>query len=120
MYDVPDRQMKVGRKGRCAGCQNQWVPVIASLDIAEVEAEEAVPAAAHAAMASLPGMTAMDRLAAHQVVPKRNMVLLAAWVGSGVGVMLLVFAAYGWRADLMSAWPPSVRLYAALGLVGGH
>lgn len=120
MYDVPDRQMKVGRKVRCAGCQNQWVPVIAPLDIAEVEADEAVPAAAHAEMGSLPGMTAMDRLAAHQVVPKRNMVLLAAWVGSGVAVMLLVLAAYGWRADLMSAWPPSVRLYAALGLVAGH
>ena len=123
MYDVPDRQMKVGRKVRCAGCQNQWVPMIAPLDVAgDVdEAEEAAPAeAVHAAMASVPGMTAMDRLAAHQVLPKRYMVLLAAWAGSGVAVVLLVLAAYGWRADLMSAWPPSVRLYAALGLVEDH
>jgi hypothetical protein len=58
----------------------------------------------------------MDRLAAHQVVPKRDMALLAAWVGSGVAVILLVLAAYGWRADLISAWPPSARLYAVLGL----
>ena len=122
MYDVPDRQMKVGRKVRCVSCQNQWVPVSVPLDAAGdvAEAEEPGPVAVHAAPPPVPGMTAMDRLAAHQVAPKRNMVLLAAWAGSAVAVVLLVLAAYGWRADLVSAWPPSARLYAALGLVDSH
>ncbi len=120
MYDVPDRQMKVGRKVRCTSCQNQWVPVIAPQDGAGDAAATAPAAEVHAASPPPPGMTAMDRLAAHQIVPKRDKVLMAAWAASGIAVLVLLAAAYGWRADLMSVWPPSVRLYAAIGLVGHH
>ena len=41
---------------------------------------------------------------------------IAAWIASLVLLALLVDAAYIWRAQIMAAWPPSERLYAALGL----
>ncbi len=43
---------------------------------------------------------------------------LIAWLASLVVLAALVFAAYAWRDRIMAAWPPSERLYVALGL--GH
>ncbi len=41
---------------------------------------------------------------------------LVAWLASLVVLVALVFAAYTWRDRIMAAWPPSERLYAALGI----
>lgn len=41
---------------------------------------------------------------------------LPAWLASLVLLVALAGAAYIWRAPIMTAWPPSERLYAALGL----
>jgi hypothetical protein len=41
---------------------------------------------------------------------------VVAWVASLALLACLVGAAYAWRAPIMAAWPPSERLYAALGL----
>ncbi len=41
---------------------------------------------------------------------------LIAWLASLAVLIALVFAAYAWRDRVMAAWPPSERLYAALGL----
>ena len=41
---------------------------------------------------------------------------ITAWIVSLILLALLVDAAYIWRAQIMAAWPPSERLYAALGL----
>ena len=41
---------------------------------------------------------------------------LIAWLASLVVLVALVFAAYAWRDRIMAAWPPSERLYAALGI----
>jgi hypothetical protein len=44
----------------------------------------------------------------------------AAWVGWLLTVVILVgagWSAYRWRDDIMASWPPSTRVYAALGLV---
>ena len=63
------------------------------------------------------GALAIDRLmAAPKPRPRASMALRLAWLGSLVLVILLIGAAYAWRAEVMAAWPPSVRLYAALGL----
>ena len=43
--------------------------------------------------------------------------LRAAWAASVLILVLLAWAAYGWRAEIMHAWPASERLYAALGLL---
>ncbi len=41
---------------------------------------------------------------------------LIAWLASLVLLIALIAAAYAWRGSIMAAWPPSERLYAALGL----
>ena len=42
--------------------------------------------------------------------------LAVAWAASVSLLLLLAAAAVHWRTDVMAAWPPSERLYAALGL----
>lgn len=46
----------------------------------------------------------------------------AVWLGWLVSLViwgLVIWAGYHYRADIMAAWPPSQRLYAALGLGPG-
>lgn len=49
---------------------------------------------------------------------RRGAPVLAAWVLSLAVVGGAVAAAYRYRADVMSAWPASQRLYTALGIAG--
>jgi predicted Zn finger-like uncharacterized protein len=65
------------------------------------------------------GDWAIDRLmAAPQPTSRMGIGARLAWIGSLVVLVLLFAAAYAWRGDVMAAWPPSVRLYAVLGLAG--
>lgn len=41
------------------------------------------------------------------------------WLASAVIWGLVIWAGYAYRADIMAAWPPSQRLYVALGLGPG-
>lgn len=41
---------------------------------------------------------------------------IAAWIGSVAVLLMLVLAGIAFRGPIMKAWPPSERLYAALGL----
>jgi predicted Zn finger-like uncharacterized protein len=50
---------------------------------------------------------------------REGTLLRLAWAASVLVLVLLVWAAYGWRAEIMHAWPASERLYAALGLLPG-
>ena len=43
-------------------------------------------------------------------------IVAAAWAASLVALLVLGWVAYEWRGNVMAAWPPSERLYAALGL----
>ena len=45
-----------------------------------------------------------------------NTAPLIAWLASLVLLIALIVAAYAWRDRIMAAWPPSERLYAALGI----
>jgi len=140
-YDVPDTLL-VGRTAvRCARCAREWPldappiappadqPVLTRLEAAApppvvrqspprlapgsviVEA----PVVERRAMPS--GALAIDRLMATPKPWRRaSIALRLAWLGSLVLLVLLIGAAYAWRAEVMAAWPPSVRLYAALGL----
>lgn len=59
----------------------------------------------------------MDRLATQPApLPTGNPGLRTAWAASVVVLLLFGWVAVAWRADLMHAWPPSTRLYAAIGL----
>ncbi len=39
-----------------------------------------------------------------------------AWAASVLVIVLIGWAAFTWRGDIIQAWPPSERLYAVLGL----
>lgn len=62
-----------------------------------------------------------SRTAASLTVPPRErsprlMAALLAWVLTVVTLMVIIAASYIWRADVMRVFPPSQRVYAALGI----
>ena len=82
-------------------------PVAAVTVPAEVE-----PAGEAALTAS-----AEQALIAEPATRREGTLLRLAWAASVLILVLLAWAAYGWRAEIMHAWPASERLYAALGLL---
>jgi predicted Zn finger-like uncharacterized protein len=60
--------------------------------------------------------TATERLITESDPPQPGPPVWAAWAASIALLFLLCWAAYAWRSDVMDVWPPSQRLYAALGL----
>jgi predicted Zn finger-like uncharacterized protein len=127
-YDVPDSLVTAGRTVRCARCHGDWAPVAAvpvpvpepEVELAAVEpavpAPPAVPAIDNGAMLSAARPSAMDRLAAHPVGPPSRSRLRLAWAASLVVLILLVVGGYAWRDQIVAAWPPSARMYAAFGM----
>jgi hypothetical protein len=77
---------------------------------ATVQAEQPMPD---------PALTASTGQAPVVEPPARReaTLLRLAWAASVLILVLLAWAAYGWRAEIMHAWPASERLYAALGLL---
>jgi hypothetical protein len=66
-----------------------------------------------------PAVSAMDRLAAQTEARRQSGARLrVAWAVSLLLFAACVGAAIVWRSEVMHAWPPSVRLFAALGLAG--
>jgi predicted Zn finger-like uncharacterized protein len=118
-YEVPDHLLGGTRMLRCARCGHEWAP-----------AGIAVPAAAEAADVPSPPVRPPDPAperdlwADAQLRPDLDMdppergraLVVAAWVVSLVVLAGAVAAAYGYRDVVMQAWPPSTRVYAALGL----
>ena len=105
-YEVP--AVAPGRPVRCVRCGTEWAPVPAMparLEPAPEPSRWREPVQE----APVPSRAAPDRLA--EPLP-----LLLAWVGSGVLLAALVAASIVWRGPIMQAWPPSGRLFAALGL----
>jgi predicted Zn finger-like uncharacterized protein len=145
-YDVPDAMLAGGtRMVRCARCGNEWSPQATSaapLPPEEPEAPDAdffrgplpsvKPVAAPPAEPEPPGRheprlnplrpRAEARLPEPPPLPpeepprRSRAGAVVAWVLS-----LLVLAAAGgaavtWRAQVMAAWPPSERVFSAVGL----
>jgi hypothetical protein len=114
---------------RCARCGTEWAPLAAEapapspipervLEIPAMPSPE--PATVdHAAEPRAPlGIAAPESPAERAPTRPRwgSAAPVAAWVASLVLLIALAAAAYAWRAPIMAAWPPSERLYAALGL----
>jgi hypothetical protein len=57
----------------------------------------------------------MDRLAANPAQTPSRLPLRLAWAASVLLLVLAVWAAFAWRADIAAAWPPSGRVYALFG-----
>jgi predicted Zn finger-like uncharacterized protein len=134
-YEVPDSLVTAGRTVRCARCGGEWTPVQAGAvereseitpmeappsDFSEPVAITTPPApvsdATPVAEPSPRPSSAMDRLAVQSAPPSSRLRLRLAWLASLVLLALLCFAAYAWRADIVEAWPPSARMYAAFGM----
>jgi predicted Zn finger-like uncharacterized protein len=119
-YDAPDSLVRPGIKVRCGRCGEEWVAVPAVLAPPAEQAEVApiVFPAEDAPQQILPQpLSAMERLA--QTPPARRsggLALRFAWAASFTVLAMLVWGAYAWRSDVMRSWPPSIRLYDALGL----
>ena len=66
-----------------------------------------------------PPPAAPDAPALHMLVKRLGQPhpILLAWAASLAVLGALIWAMIAWRADVMRAWPPSERLYAALGLL---
>lgn len=117
---------------RCARCGSDWVPVPVAPDpdarpeadapeppLAPAEPEAPQPEAPEPEPpqpAATVKPSAMARLAAQAETPRPSTALRLAWVGSIVLLILLAAVAFAWRSQIVAAWPPSARAYAAFGL----
>jgi hypothetical protein len=59
-------------------------------------------------------------LLAAKTGPRLDTAVLASWAVSLALLAALGWGGVRWRTDIMHAWPPSERLYAALGLASGQ
>jgi len=115
-YDAPDAAMTPGRVVRCARCGHEWAPVnmpaAPEPAAAPMRPVEAVPPPRPAGPAG-----GGARLV--PPAPARRRAGGGAWLAWIASLVLLGAIAWGlvaWREQVMAAWPPSQRAYAALGL----
>ena len=123
-YDVPDAKLAGRKTVRCARCGHQWAPSQAS-------APGATPATPRSP-ASWPNPDWPDpdwadrgrartaagpsRLAPPAAPRPGRLGLRLAWAATGLVLAIGLAAAFVWRTEIVRAWPPSLRVYAALGL----
>ena len=141
-YDVPEARLAPGRAVRCARCGTDWLPLDTDAPVLPlpVEASPDVPdfpstfepprmfdrpSVSRAPNASKPP-SASGPAAAPAPPPsfaarvrRADTAVLAGWVASLALLAALGWGGVKWRNDVMHAWPPSERLYAALGLASG-
>ena len=100
-YAVDDTSLRPGRTARCARCQREWVPV------------SAVPALIEPPDRKLEASSLVRRRPRARVglEPAR-----VGWLATGLLILLVLWIAYADRAAIEHRWPPSVRLYTALGM----
>ena len=114
-YDVPEAVVAARRTLRCSRCTTDFTarpadgvpapePPAVEPRVSQVETPAGVPVAAPA---SEPSRLVLGMKPARLV--------LAAWALSFVVIAAAAWAAVAWRAPIMRAWPPSTRVYAALG-----
>jgi hypothetical protein len=58
----------------------------------------------------------MERLALPSARPLSLVRLRLTWLASLLLLAFLAWAAYAWRVQIATAWPPSARVYAAFGM----
>lgn len=132
-YQVPDDQLSEGRVVRCARCGTDWAPIEAIpaddgdagreeklLPPPVIESQEPEPVIEPRKMAldediPIPRPPVLPKATPK---PRGSVLLTVAWVLSVVVVGGAVAGLYAGRERVMTVWPPSIRAYAPLGLVG--
>ena len=116
-YDVPDHLLAgAGKRLRCARCAQEWLALPepeAAAKLAPDIAPEIAPVFAPARPPPIDRPPAPSRQAGNRALAS---LALAGWVLSigllgGIG-----WGAVHWRSQVMAGWPPSERLYQAVGL----
>ena len=123
-YDLADGHVTGGQAVRCARCSREWVPVTAgepdvvSVPEAGPPLDRLIAADPMPPLPPAPIATVLKTLAPSVIHRANAFAPMAAWGLSVVVLIALGWAAVTWRTDVKQAWPPSTRLYAAIGLPG--
>jgi predicted Zn finger-like uncharacterized protein len=131
-YEVPDTLLGgAKRRLRCNRCGHEWLPEPReTVTGAEPEAPRVRAGSLTAPAAPDPEPRSAAQLRsvlgdARPVEFERRLaqrsrnggaVVLLGWLLSLLVLAGLGFAAYAWREDIIAAWPPSERVYLAVGL----
>ncbi|MBV8613692.1 MAG: zinc-ribbon domain-containing protein [Acetobacteraceae bacterium] len=113
-YEVPPSKLGGRRRLRCARCGREWVapgepagateaPGASFEDAPEAAEPRAAPPGTRAAVAPRPA-------------PRGGLALRLCWAASLLVLAIAAWESVAWRSAVMRAWPPSQRLYVALGL----
>jgi predicted Zn finger-like uncharacterized protein len=122
VYEVPGEKI-AGRQVRCVKCGAQWTPV-PPLPEAPAALPDPVPEPEPSLEPEpeplLPPPPAVIPAPLEPMVPpqprRNNTALVLAWIASLMLLAAIIAGAYAGRQDVMRTWPPSERLYGALGL----
>jgi predicted Zn finger-like uncharacterized protein len=138
-YEVPDRLIGTGRNVRCSRCSEQWVPSSAlEAEGAERLGQSAAPDPSLGGSPAPPTPSTTTAIAERRLLPQPEtqfarlieptheraqqirlpLLTAAGWLSTAIVLGVLSWAAVSWRNDVMRVWPPSERVYAALGLQG--
>ncbi|HJS87349.1 MAG TPA: zinc-ribbon domain-containing protein [Acetobacteraceae bacterium] len=113
-YQVPPTALGGRRRLRCARCGCDWVvqgePVEGAEAAAEASGGTQEPAEPRSPMPVAPVG------APPPPIRGATAALLLAWGASLLVLALGAWGAVAWRGSVVHAWPPSQRLYGALGL----
>jgi predicted Zn finger-like uncharacterized protein len=126
-YEVPDVLVgAAGRRMRCVRCATEWIggapvpPPPREVEKPAVVERAAAPVAASPAGASAARESwSADRRPEPRPAPvrrTRGLTVALSWLLTFAVLGTAAAACYKWRAEVMTAWPPSQRVYAALGL----
>ena len=116
-YDVPDERLVPGRAVRCAGCGAGWTPRPSQAAVRVLMEEEPEPAILpEAADEPSPPDPHPVSLPVPPAGRQLSRAVAAGWVATVLIVGGAAWAGVTWRDSVMQAWPPTERLYAALGL----
>jgi predicted Zn finger-like uncharacterized protein len=130
-YGVPDALIEPGKQVRCARCNAEWAPVPATPAVAPraPAIERLEPSPSHeASPRPAPTVPAGGSLRVTSTTIERprppardhrRAAVASAWLGWVLTIVVLACAAAAavtWRGAVMASWPPSTRVYAALGL----
>ncbi len=128
-FEVPKTRLAQGQAVRCARCGTDWTPLAEpgpALPVQTAEPlEQSLPARGMGpvTLPTPPTASAVRPLSLLAPILERlnlavagEPVLIASWAVSIAVVIGLGWAAVTWRSSVMHAWPPSERLYTALGL----
>ncbi len=126
-FELPKTRLAPGQVVRCARCGADWTPLPEPAAQPTEPREQPLPQrgldfitlakpASPAAQAAAPATWWAPILHRLRAAAAGDPALVAGWAVSIAAVIALAWAAVAWRDTIMQAWPPSERLYTALGL----